>query len=746
MLPWAFVSRACIALLALTGMVCEAKAPGAEDRRVRVRLFDRNYGDFGGEFGIRSLTGCTYDIMRWVPGMVAESLSVDPVRGKKVPRRGPVDCCSANLERWFDPSEARVSACSELPFAARDTLGRRSWRFDSDAFFPMDSIGLEPAWNRDGVSLAHDFAFCMEINAGFVQRGGETLRFRGDDDLWVYLDGRLVADRGGLHYALDGVTLRLDTLPGYQGKHGGYRDLDVYFCSRIPNSSVFGMEAPLDPRPLPLAALRIADTSGRALEGADVIAGKTRLCAGAEWRLPDPADCGNHASPVRFVPAEWELEGADLQLGGAVQGQPAARECVDLDPTGLPHGTKVRLTARWGGKASRITLTVARLAKVLDGVLKGNGRAERVEIPVDAGSGLVPDGLLVEFELGGRQRKVRAFAAGAGGTLAGKLDSGEKGPEGLSSFAPVPASTTQTHFGKTFVREIRLRDGVGPILTGARVRWADRGGQQAAPAPYLEWEASEDLSGPSLHPADLLGRRAGLTRPGLAAFGLSGPAASAAAQGDGAYRFRLALSEREAAAFVSGDSLSLAPAALDALGNAAGASFVRVDPPPRSPGLAGEVRMAENPTRSPAFLPDPSLPALILVTPEGRPLRDTEAYRKAAEARGPVLVLPARGPIGRVDIAFFDHFGAPVNSGRLEISGDEWGALASSAADDTVRLGIQWYPVSAAGARIGTGAYVARGRVRSLGGALIRRADGEWIRVEAQETRFGPFLFGYIRE
>jgi hypothetical protein len=562
----------------------------------------------------------------------------------------------------------------------------------------------------------------------------------------VYLDGRLVADRGGLHYALDGVSLSLDTLPGYAGKLGSYRDLDVYFCSRIPNSSVFGMEAPLDPRPLPLAALRIADTAGRALDGTDVIAGKTRLCAGAEWSLPDPADCGNHAVPTRFVPAEWEAEGAGLLLGDTGAGMPGARECVDLDPAGLAHGSRVSLTARSGGKAARITLTVARIARVLDGVLRGNGRAERVEIPVDAGSGLVPEGLLVEFELGGRPRKVRAFASGPDGTLAGILGPGETGPEGLSSFAPVQAATRQTHFGRTFVREIRLRDGVGPVLTGARVRWAARGGDQAAPGPYLEWEASETLTVPLLPQSGLLGRRGGRIQPGLAAFGLAGRVSGAAALGDGAYRFRLPLSETEAAAFVPGDSLSLAPGALDALGNAAGAAFVRLDPPPRAPGLAGGVRMAGNPARGRAFLPDPSLPALILVTPEGRPLRDTEADRKVAEARGPVLVLPSRGPIGRVDVAFYDHFGAPVNAGRLEVSREEWDALAAAAGDDTVRLGIQWYPVSASGGRIGTGAYVARGRIRSLGGALIRRADGEWARVEAQETRFGPFLFGYVRE
>lgn len=734
------------ALLVVAGMASQAIAQGTHGKTVRARLFDRNYGDFGGEFDVRTLTGCSYDVLGWVPGMVADSLSVDPVLGKKIPRRGPADCCSANLEKWFDPAEARVSACAELGFAARDSLGRRTWRFDSDEFFPMDARGLEPSWNREGLSLAHDFAFCMEINAGFVQRGGEVFRFRGDDDLWVYLDGRLLADRGGIHYAQEGVTVLLDTLPGQQGKQGSYRDLDVYFCSRIPSSSVFGMEAPLDPRPVPLAGIRIADTSGRALEGSDVIAGKTRLCAGAEWTLPDPSECGNYAAPARFVPAEWELEGAVLPPAAGGPGASTASECVDLDPADLPHGTRIQLTARSGGKVARITLTVARIAQVLDGVLKGNGRAERVEIPVDAGSGLLPEGLLVEFELGGRLRKARAYAAGSDGMLAGDLGPGEAGPEGLSGFGPVPAVTRQTHFGRTFVRTIRLRDGVGPVLTGARVRWADPGSRPAAPAPYLEWEASEALAVPVLRRSGLLGRRGSRTHPGLSAFGLAGPDAAAQAQGGGAYRFRLPLSEREAAAFASGDSLSLGPGALDALGNAAAASFVRVDPPPRAPGLAGEAHMAGNPSRGRAFLPDASLPALVLVTPEGRPLRNTAPERKVAEARGPVLILPARGPIGSVEVAVFDHFGAPVNSGRVEVSREEWDALATAAGDGAVRLGIQWYPVSAAGARIGTGAYVARGRIRSLGGALVRREDGEWARVDAQETRFGPFLFGYIRE
>ena len=403
------------------------------------------------------------------------------------------------------------------------------------------------------------------------------------------------------------------------------------------------------------------------------------------------------------------------------------------------------LSARAGDKSARITLTVARIAKVRDGVLRGNGRVESVEIPLDSGSGLLPEGLEVEFFLAGRTRYVRAFPA-PGAWMSGVLGEGEAGPAGLTGFPPAAALTRQTHFGRTVLQEIRLADAVGPALTGARVRWADSG-SGTVPGAYLEWEASEEMASAELAVSDLLGRRDGKTWPGLSGFGAAvPPGLRAPAVGNGRVRYRLPLAESAAYAFRPGDSLSLGPAAADSLGNPAGRYFIPVD----LPGQAGPpfkgFRFAENPTRGRMFVPAAGLPSLILVSPQRLPLQDRDADRRVSEAGGPVLFLPAHAPLRRIALRFFDHLGAAVGSAAMDISPAQWEIVRQASPGDTTWVGLRWYPVSAAGGKLGTGAYVVQGQVWTRDGALLQEADGTRSRVRGASARFGPSLFGYIRE
>ena len=75
--------------------------------------------------------------------------------------------------------------------------------------------------------------FCFESHAKFTYRPGLRFSFRGDDDIWVYIDNKLAVDLGGTHLAAPGYV-DLDAFEGASGalKKGDEYDLDIYFCDR----------------------------------------------------------------------------------------------------------------------------------------------------------------------------------------------------------------------------------------------------------------------------------------------------------------------------------------------------------------------------------------------------------------------------------------------------------------------------------------------------------------------------------
>jgi fibro-slime domain-containing protein len=162
----------------------------------------------------------------------------------------------AQFDQWYrDVAGTNIHVDYPLPITAN---ADGSYGYDSqtdgepydiqgvtgDGFFPIDDGSpYQTLFGNQGEP--HNYSFTVEIHTVFTYMGGEYFNFRGDDDVFVFIDGKLVINLGGIHGPEPG-TVMVDTLGLSVGQT---YPLDFFSAERHVVGSNIEFETTLNLRP-----------------------------------------------------------------------------------------------------------------------------------------------------------------------------------------------------------------------------------------------------------------------------------------------------------------------------------------------------------------------------------------------------------------------------------------------------------------------------------------------------------------
>jgi len=201
------------------------------------------------------------------------------------------------------------------------------------SFFPLDcAAALAGGTCATGAAAlgfgllpgtTHNFHFTSEMRYWFYYQGGESFEFRGDDDVWVFVNGQLVVDLGGIHSELTGTVTLNGTNPPLEV--GNVYEIALFQAERHVTQSNYKVT---------LSNFNVQRTSCESVCGNNVVTPDEACDLGTVNNDGDYGGCNDDCTLAPFCgdatrqPAEEECDnGANVSTYGS-GGNACAPGCV----------------------------------------------------------------------------------------------------------------------------------------------------------------------------------------------------------------------------------------------------------------------------------------------------------------------------------------------------------------------------------------------------------------------------------
>ncbi len=152
----------------------------------------------------------------------------------------PVITSKATFDTWYHNTEGVNLAFEKTLVLTETKPGSGLYAYDSTDFFPLlptEGFGITPGCEKN-----QNFHFTTEIHLKFGYVPRQVFSFSGDDDLWIFVNGRLALDLGSMHGAT-AAKIDFDVQAKALGiSPGKTYTMDIFHAERHTDGSNFHVE------------------------------------------------------------------------------------------------------------------------------------------------------------------------------------------------------------------------------------------------------------------------------------------------------------------------------------------------------------------------------------------------------------------------------------------------------------------------------------------------------------------------